>query len=461
MPSTSTQLSFDEAVAALGRLRKRGWRLGLDRMEAYVRLLGLQDALGATGSPSYVHVAGTNGKGSTTAFIQNLLLGQGYRTGGFFSPYVFDVRERVQFGGSLIPREDFARLVSEMLEVGKTLENGPLGGPTEFELKTALGFAFWRERHAEWVALEVGLGGRLDSTNVITPAAGVITSIGYDHMHILGSTLEKIATEKAGIAKPGRPLVVGQAPDEATAAIERVAREVGAPLWRFGREVALSPESDGYRVCTPGGSYGGLVPGIAGAMQGHNMALAIAASEAAGAIRKPERIAESVRRVALPGRFQHAEWRGRRLILDGAHNREAVDVLIRSLFEEARPGAKHLYFEDRAAYDQAFQEWLAQASKEPRIVLVSGMVQGHEPAAFYGPLAPLIRQAHLSAVKMERARDPEELCREVGGLFRSVAAHSDFGSALDAATEAAGDDVVLVTGSFYVVGEVGALIGLA
>ncbi|MCH7945095.1 MAG: bifunctional folylpolyglutamate synthase/dihydrofolate synthase, partial [Armatimonadetes bacterium] len=188
-----SKLSFDDAVARLGDLRRRGWRLGLDRMQEYVRRLGLQDKLGQPGGPKFIHVAGTNGKGSVVAFLQSMLVEQGFKTGAAYSPYVYDIRERVQLGRKLISKSDFARLAVRLLDVGEDLERTELGGPTEFELKTALGFAYWAEQGAEWVALEVGLGGRLDATNVVDPAASIIVSIGLDHTHILGETLSEIA----------------------------------------------------------------------------------------------------------------------------------------------------------------------------------------------------------------------------------------------------------------------------
>jgi dihydrofolate synthase/folylpolyglutamate synthase len=152
-------LSYEEALAALNNYPRREWRLGLDRMAAFCERLGLAGRLGETGTPAFIHIAGTNGKGTTTAFAQSLLVSQGYRTGAAYSPYVYDVRERVQLDRDLISREHFGEWVGRLLEVAESMESDPMGAPTEFEFKTALGFAYWNAQACDAVALEVGLGG--------------------------------------------------------------------------------------------------------------------------------------------------------------------------------------------------------------------------------------------------------------------------------------------------------------
>ncbi|HEY0866603.1 MAG TPA: hypothetical protein VGE01_04465, partial [Fimbriimonas sp.] len=216
-------MTYPEALAYVSGLEPRGWRLGLDRMQAFIDRAGLSQNVGRppgtdpAGKPGarFIHVAGTNGKGSVTAFLQSMLVEHGYRTGAFFSPYVVDPRERVQFGRSLISESDFASVVAHLKPIAESFSETEFGGITEFEFKTAVGVEYWRRKRCEWVALEVGLGGRLDATNVVHPACSAIVSIGYDHTQILGDTLEKIAFEKAGIVKPETPLVVGDVPEPA------------------------------------------------------------------------------------------------------------------------------------------------------------------------------------------------------------------------------------------------------
>lgn len=427
-------LTFEEAVAALSRLEKRGWRLGLDRMEEFVRRAGLADALGrGAEGPRYLHVAGTNGKGSVTAYLQSMLVEHGFRTGAFFSPYVYDLRERVQFDRDLISREDFARLVGELLAVGDSLASTPLGGVTEFELKTGLGFRYWKEKRAEWVALEVGLGGRLDATNVVSPSACCIVSVGRDHVQILGDTVEAIAREKAGIIKPNVPVVVGRLSSGPLREVLEIAEAARAPAWVLDREVILERQGEGWSVRTPLGLFTGLDHGIRGSMQPENMALAVATLSASRAPIDLDAVRKGVRGAFAPGRYQRATHRGARLILDGAHNEDAAKNLARSLeLDGVRRGS---------------------------VVLLTSMLQGHDVGEFYTPLHGWVSEVHVAPVDFFRARPVEELALEIGGVLGNAHPHATVSEALEASVRAAGEErIVLVTGSFYLVGEVGNLI---
>jgi dihydrofolate synthase/folylpolyglutamate synthase len=423
-----SRLSFEEAVRRLGEFRSRGWRFGTDRMEEFLRRLGLEDKLGSPGGPQYIHVAGTNGKGSVVALLQSMLHEQGYRVGATYSPYVYDVRERVQFGRGLISEEDFARLTERLLEVGDTMDGTELGGPTEFEMKTALGFLYWAEKECDWVALEVGLGGRLDATNVVNPACSVIVSIGLDHTKILGSSFGEIAREKAGIIKPGRPVVVGAVAEEARAAIASVAVENGSPLWLFGRDVTWE---DG-TVQTPTARYEGLKPGLFGRIQGHNLAVAVAAMDAAGAIKDKSKLAEGAARASLPGRFERVSFRGRTFILDGAHNSQAAEALVSLLHE---------------------------AGVQAPVSLITARMEGHETRPFFEALGPVAARAYVAKVDFFRAMGPAQVIEDAGDSLLGASAHETSQEALQAClNETRPGDTVLVTGSFYLVGEIGSAI---
>lgn len=424
-------LTFQEATARVSSLENRGWRLGLDRMEEFCRRLGLADYIKSDGK--FVHVAGTNGKGSVTAFCQSILAEQGHVTGACYSPFVYTVRERIQLSRSgsdpLVSPEKFAQLVETAWPVAEQMDETDLGGPTEFEFKTAMAFLHWMHEGADCSVVEVGLGGRLDATNVVTPLTSVVTSIGFDHMHILGETLGKIAIEKAGIVKPGRPVVVGDVPDEAFLAIETIAKVNQSPVWKYGRDYALTFGFDGYSVTTPSATYGRLSPGLRGSVQPHNMAVAVAACEAAGLISRPERVAHGVARTSAPGRMQSAMYKGRRFLLDGAHNGESAGALVDSL------------------------------AGERKITLLTGMLEGHPPGAFYEPLSAVVEEVNFVPIQFHRAVSPFELDQACGFLFPRSRAHAQLEEGLKAALESDAD-VVLVSGSFYLVGEVGRLIGL-
>lgn len=432
----SGELSYEEALQYIASLEARGWRLGLDRMEEFARRLDLAGSLGEAGGPQFIHVAGTNGKGSVTAYVQSMLVESGYSTGAFFSPYVYDPRERIQIGRRLIPKKIFALLTEWIRPFGESLTETRYEGVTEFEFKTAMGLQFWKEMEVEWVALEVGLGGRLDSTNIVTPRCSCIVSIGLDHTQLLGETVELIADEKAGIIKPGVPTVIGELPLGASERIKAIAKERGSELWELGREIQLvHVGSDEWTVSTPAGNHAGLVPGIPGGMQAQNMAIAVAAMDASGATRTLTGLQRGSRDAKIPGRMQRVRYGDREFLLDGAHNKDAAAVLAQSL--------------------------AVSGDAKRKIVMVTGMVKGHDPEGLYQELKDVADSVHFAPIDFHRAVDPFELDSLAGSLFTSSHAHRSLELALASAMdEAAPDDLILVTGSFYLVGEVGRLFGL-
>jgi dihydrofolate synthase/folylpolyglutamate synthase len=427
-------VTYEEALAYIASLEARGWRLGLDRMEEFAKRLGLAGSLGEPGGPQFIHVAGTNGKGSTTAYLQSMLIESGYSTGSFFSPFVYDPRERIQLGRRLIPKTIFALLTEWIMPFGESLTETKFEGVTEFEFKTAMGFQFWKETECDWVALEVGLGGRLDSTNIVTPRCSVIVSIGMDHTHILGDTYEQIAEEKGGIIKPEVPVILGEMPEPALQRLLANSKERGSEAWIFGRDIHLTEADGEYTVKTPKGEHRGLVPGIPGVVQPHNMALAVAAMDASGATKTLGGLQRGARDAFVPGRMQRVVAHDRHWLLDGAHNRESAKVLADSIIaeNETRP-----------------------------IVLLTGMVQGHDPEPLYRELAEIAPDAVFSPIDFHRAVDPAELEAKIGKEFRCARSGRTLDEAVQIATDLAGKTgLILVAGSFYLVGEVGRLLGL-
>lgn len=394
-------------------------------MAEFARRIGLQNSLGEPGGPQFIHVAGTNGKGSVTAMIQSCLIEQGFRTGAFFSPYVVDPRERVQFGREMISELDIAEIATKLLPIGESLSETDFGGVTEFEFKTALGFEFWRQKKCDWVALEVGLGGRLDATNIIEPAASAIVSISYDHVSILGNTLQEIAYEKAGIIKSGKPVVVGEMPAEAFGEIEKVANDQGSPLWKVGRDVTWTKTGKGVQISTPGSTIE-VAPSLFGDIQLHNAAVAYAAMELAGALKSEGDVKRGFASAFIPGRFQRIEFGGKRFICDGAHNADSAVVLAKLL---------------------------AQAKVEPKIC-VTGMLLGHSPQDFYGPLNDLVTDFYVCPIDFHRAMNPEDLANEMRQMGLKATQFETVEAALRAACLVEDVEDILVCGSFYLVGEV-------
>jgi dihydrofolate synthase / folylpolyglutamate synthase len=413
-------VTYEESLAYIASLEPRGWRLGLDRMQEFARRASLYGSLGEPGGPQFIHVAGTNGKGSVTAMVESVLRAAGYRTGSFFSPYVIDPRERVQLNGEMIPRADLARITEKLKVVVGEMEATEYAGLTEFEFKTGLGFAYWQEQRAEWVALEVGLGGRLDATNVVTPAASIVVSIGMDHVAILGDSLAAIAFEKAGIVKPGVPVIVGEMSPEARRTVEVVAQDRQSPIWRFGHEVRL----EGNRVVTPAGSVDEIEPGLVGSMQRHNAAITVAAIQASGAVVSTESLQEGIRQAWLPGRFQRLRAQNAEFIFDGAHNAAAAEILASTLVSEGIE----------------------------RVNLITNMLRGHDPNHFYRVLAPLVNHTHIVPIDFPRAIPVSEATRNLQAILGKVTGHSSVEEAL---SEVNGSELpVLVTASNYVVGAV-------
>lgn len=410
-------MNYEEALAAVSALAPRGWRLGLDRMHRFLELAQIKPAV------KFIHITGTNGKGSVTATVQSILIEQGHRTGAFFSPFVYDPMERVQIGRSNLDRDSFARLATRLLAIGE----GSGEEITEFEMKTAIGFAAWEEAECRWVALEVGLGGRFDATNVINGEVSVITSIGLDHTAILGNTLEEIAFEKSGIIKPGKPVVIGAIPDKARTTVEGVASQLSAPVWRLGQEVTWTVHEGGYRVRTPRAEYLAGWPKLAGPHQVGNMAVAIAACDAAGAIVSPDCVVKGVESVRLLGRMERRKIGTTTYILDGAHNQEAAAMLALTL-----------------------------SNSSDKIPVVAGMLAGHDPVAFFEPLKAHISELHLVPINFHRAVPPEVLAEQIAQLGLPVTVHQSVKLGLLSAQKSGSD--ILVTGSFYLVGEAGNLL---
>jgi len=417
-------MTYEEALEYIASLQSRGWRLGLERIRQFCEVADLTPWLGGNDRTQYVHVAGTNGKGSTTAYLQSLLVEMGFRTGSFFSPFVVDPRERWQLGREMISPSELASIVEHLIPIAEPFVESELGGITEFEFKTAVAFEFARRHDCEWFAMEVGLGGRFDSTNVITPRASVIVSIGLDHVSILGDTIEAIAMEKAGIIKPGVPAIVGDLAPSALEVVLRIAEERGSEVWRWGENISWS--DDGV-VQTPLSKFTGVTPGIAGHMQGHNLALAVASLEAAGLRPTEEQVRRGAALADVPGRFQVLDRLGARFLLDGAHNTAAVQVLGESLKTVGRS----------------------------KLVLLTNMVQGHSLGAFYQELVGLVDMAFVVPIDFHRAYPVEETVDALCAVGIDATAFPDLTSGIEAAAAHAGSDgIVLVTGSFYLVGEV-------
>jgi dihydrofolate synthase/folylpolyglutamate synthase len=328
-------------------LERFGIKFGLENMRALVASLGHPERAFRS-----VHIAGTNGKGSVTAIVDAALRAAGFRSGRYTSPHLVDLSERFVVDGRPIDHEVLLAAVSHVREhVEKLIARGVLSAqPTFFEVTTAAALEFFAASGVDIAVIEVGLGGRLDATNVITPDATAITSIAFDHEKYLGQTLSSIASEKAGIIKPNVPVVIGALDPDAEAAVESIARERGATIVRANEGVAFErlPAPPGaptrIRLRTPTHDYGELTISLRGAHQIGNAVVAVRLLELLDTlvVRVPAAaIADGLANVSWPGRLEHRRVSvDREMILDAAHNPAGAAALAAYLgetFDEKLP----------------------------------------------------------------------------------------------------------------------------
>ena len=410
--------SYAETLQYLWGLEvTRGWDLTLERMRAALAMVGHPEA-----SFPAIHIAGTNGKGSTAAMIAAVLTRAGYRTGLYTSPHLVDFAERIRVNGGTIPH---AAVVARVASLRTQLAAADLA-LTHFEFVTLLAFGWFAEVGVEVAVVEVGLGGRLDATNVVRPVVTAITSIARDHEEYLGTELAAIACEKAGILKPGVPVALGPVPAEAEAAIVSEATRVGAAVVRCGRDTTLDGDS-ALEFHGPGAvCWRGLRLGLPGRFQRHNAEVALTTLALVQA-RFP--CAESAVRAGL----QEVQWPGRlalvgdapRVVLDGAHNPAGVLALAAEL--PALVGQR-------------------------RLVLVFGVMADKRWEPMLAELAPRAAHAILTRVG-RRGLGPEVMAAATPGGPR-VEIVSDPRPAVRRALVLAGPDgAVVVAGSLLLVGE--------
>lgn len=428
-------MTYTEATEFLFSLRRFGWRLGLETIQ---RLLGLLD--NPHSSLPSVHIGGTNGKGSTAAMLSGILQAGGYRTGLYTSPHLLGFPERIRVNGLPIPEREVTRLTALLKELSAAhfahhpVPNPPshrLPHPTFFELTTAMAFLYFARQAVEAAVIEVGLGGRFDATNLLTPRVAVVTNVSLEHQEYLGQTLPEIAMEKAGIIKPGVPVVTAIQGD-GHAVIRRTAAEREAPLTHIREAYAWTIRTSGLSGQTldltgPLRRYDALSIPLAGRHQVENAVTAIAAAEVLEA--QGYRLGEAAIRRGLT----QARWPGRlqivsdqpRILLDGAHNPAGAQALAAFLAEHR--------------------------SSLNRLVLVFGVLRDKDWETMLALLGPLADQTILTHPPADRGADPHDLitadryCPKV-----DIAADPAEGVALAREVTAPGD-TILVTGSLYTV----------
>lgn len=389
-----------------------------------------------TGLPG-IHVAGTKGKGSTALFADAILRAHGLTTGLFTSPHILVKEERIQVSGEALKPEEFLGWMNHLRPALVSLQDSPMP-PTFFDIMTTVGLLHFRSRGVEAAILEVGLGGRLDSTNVFLPDVCIVTRLGMDHTEKLGNTLALIAGEKAGIIKPSRPVIAHAQEPEARVVVEKRCLETGSPLSWLGEDVRIEADEGtdplGFSVRTPAGRYPGLKLSVLGRHQRMNAAAAIAAAEifmrnGKGVPLEPDRVREALAQTRLPGRIQVLSD-APLLVVDGAHNPVAVEVLLATVEQGLRYEDLHVLF--ACAKDKDVRAMLAL-------------------------LAPAATRWTFTSFDFPRIEKPErlqEILKEVAPGTESVATRSVADALDDARCRSGSRDCILCCGSFYLVGEI-------
>jgi len=395
-------VNYQEALAWLFRTQFFGIKLGLENIQRLLRELGLPAK-----EQRFVHVAGTNGKGSVCAMIDTICRAQGYRTGLFTSPHLVTYRERIRVDGELITEEEVAKDLTTIRQLIRDWEPHP----TFFEITTALGLMHFKKRGCEVVAFETGLGGRLDATNAVEPVVSVITPIGFDHQAWLGNTLEEIASEKAGIVKAGVPIVSAPQEPAAEKVLRARAAECGVPIEIVSESYVQTPVS------------------LAGVHQRQNASLAIAALRSGGIAIGEEAITLGLANVDWPARFQR--W-DERIIIDGAHNPGGARVLA--------------------------ETWREQFGDE-RATIILAVLSDKDHRGICEALAPISAYVVLPKISGQRATDPEALAQVFSSITPTLQ-HSLATSIADAFELArARPSLILLTGSLHFAGEALATLG--
>lgn len=408
-----------------------GMVLGLDRMEELLRRLGNpQDDL------KVIHVAGTNGKGSVSKYLEEGLSACGYKMGLYTSPYIETFNERIRYDGADISDEDLEYYGQKVVSAAEAMVADGLDSPTEFEVVTAIAFLYFADRQADITILEVGLGGIGDSTNVVkSPLASVITSISYDHMAQLGSSLAEIAVNKAGIIKTGCPVIANVPQRDAAKIIARKAYAMGSRLYDIsGIRAAVSDEtpfSQKVSMELYEKSYSDVEISMVGRHQAENLKTALATLEIlrkSGAVKLDrEALYEGLKRARQPGRFEVIS-EDPLVIIDGAHNEAGA---------------------------QALQETMAQHFTGKKILLVAGILADKEIDSIVKFLTKITDHIIVTEPDNPRKLAAEKLAGHVADFGVAAEVVSDVEAAVHRAKELADDyDVILFAGSLYLIGDV-------
>ncbi len=428
--------NYDDALAFIHGRTKFKKIPTLKRMRRFLQELGNpQENL------DYLHITGTNGKGSTTAMLRSMLMADGLSVGTFTSPFIVRFNERISLNGQPIPDDELVKTVQKVAPVVDYLDEVlPEGGPTEFEIDTAIMFTWFAKMRPDVVILEVGIGGLFDSTNVIVPKVSGIVSVGYDHMNVLGDTLGEIAAQKAGIIKPKAPVVIGRLPKAARQVIIEAAQDKQAPLYENGRQFTAKKLND--HQLKNEIEYDGLMIhrqrfqlGLLGEYQVDNAAVAITMAQL---YLKQQGLPIDVR--SFRQGLADTRWPGRLevvndsplVVLDGAHNLPGMQALTTTIKDDFKN--MEIYVLVAILADKQYQLMLGEIASLPNVHLMLTNFAGP------GPKRP--------------SADLKKAAQDIETRWPIKTAASWQEGLLKISKEASADDAILITGSLYFISEV-------
>ena len=418
----------DAALDYLYSLGMFGIKLGLDNIRTLLERLGDPH----TRYP-VIHVAGTNGKGSVCAFLGQIYTQSGYRVGVYTSPHLEQFNERIRIGSEFIPTPEVAGLTAEIRAVAHDIQ------PTFFEFTSAMALLYFARQKVDVVVLEVGMGGRLDATNVVDPALSIITPVAYDHAAYLGDSLSAIAAEKGGIIKPDVPLVLGPQTPEVEECLCTIASRLQAPCYRYFTDYAVEVRDDAahgalrFDVTSPQRTWYGLTPGLRGQHQGENLGTALMALEVLekkGLKVDPAQVSVAVTHTRWPGRLEWigpaADYPGK-VLLDGAHNHAGLIALRR---------------------------YLAQCDLK-KVHWVCGFKNDKDAPKLVPELCAYVARLYAVPVPVEAHWDPQDLAAIAASAGLEAQAYAGVEAALtQALRNCRSHEIVLVAGSLFLVAEV-------
>lgn len=446
-------MSYNGAIKYLYDLQKYSIKLGLERTEEFLAVLGNPHRCFHS-----VHVAGTNGKGSVAAMVASMLMSCGFRVGLFTSPHMVSFTERIRINNSQISEAEVVKLTEEIKEKISAVA-ARIGEPTFFEFVTVMAFLYFARNNLDWSVIEVGMGGRLDATNLIQPEVSVITGISYDHKEFLGNSLTDIASEKAGIIKNGVPVVCSKQEPEVELLLHKKADAASSPFFIYGKDFSGALRSTditgtSFDYHSEGHTFTDLHVLLAGEHQVINACVAVQAfllCSEHGAQRATLQPAFGSTSDAVREGLAAARWQGRLelvdgdpgdtpIILDGAHNPHAASALA---------------------------QFIGKQFMTYRVILIAGIMSDKDIAGILAPLLPLASDIIFTAPNYGRSAPPALLAEHAASLgFKSIVAPS-ISDAIAAAKKIvfsqplnlSSPAVILITGSFFTIGEAKELLG--